>query len=253
MEKVLPLESEFRSIGISPNTKVSQCVKNLTQLLRENDKRPICLHTLPKLKGDITTDNSKKQKLEKPQTDALEGDKEEDIVEGDEIKLVKQIEKVIAKSRLNPSNNSIVKLISIVEIVKRQLSETGHPSFLESINDSKPKEQVRAEGKHNLTYGKENSRDMTNEDRGSSKSKNQDSIHKEKNEQVALHQYNQIDCLENLISIIMKDSQNKSNQVIDDDDGENKANNLINRKRKSIVENHNKKIIDEFLNQERKR
>ncbi|KAH9812514.1 hypothetical protein DFH28DRAFT_978751 [Melampsora americana] len=81
----------FHCLQITPNTKISTCVARVLNHLKQADSAPLCLHTIP-------TNH-------------------------------KAIEKVISSSKKNPMYNSVGKLISIIEIIKREFEA-------EMINES---------------------------------------------------------------------------------------------------------------------
>ncbi|KAG0146776.1 hypothetical protein CROQUDRAFT_656965 [Cronartium quercuum f. sp. fusiforme G11] len=93
MTNVSPINSPddgFHCLRITPNTKISGCVSIALTHLKKVDSIPLCLHTLPS--SSATAES---------------------------------VEKTIAASKRNPSNNSVGRLISIVEIIKREF-ESEH-------------------------------------------------------------------------------------------------------------------------------
>ncbi|PLW58089.1 hypothetical protein PCANC_04150 [Puccinia coronata f. sp. avenae] len=86
-----PSDIDFRLVHVSHKTKVAKCVSTSLSLLEETDQRPLCLHTLPPLGTPI-----------------------------------EEIEKTIALSKSNPDKNAVGRLISIVEIIKRDFIGDGN-------------------------------------------------------------------------------------------------------------------------------
>ncbi|WAR60551.1 hypothetical protein PtB15_9B490 [Puccinia triticina] len=159
-----PSDVDFRLVHVSNKTKVSECVSlSLSLLEQEGDRRPLCLHTLPK-----------------PGTP------------------VEDIEKTITRSKSNPDKNGVGRLISIVEILKRDF-----PGNDRSIRPSKRQKVEPSE----LAQASSNQ----------------------------LHQYNEYGSLESLIL-----ERSNSSDLSESD------------KRASLMARQDK-IVQEFLNEERKR
>ncbi|EGG12597.1 uncharacterized protein MELLADRAFT_114800 [Melampsora larici-populina 98AG31] len=91
----------FHCLQITPNTKISTCVAKAINHLKQVESAPLCLHTIPSN--------------------------------------YKTIEKVISSSKKNPMYNSVGKLISIVEIIKREyIAEMINQSSGTTIDKSHP-------------------------------------------------------------------------------------------------------------------
>ncbi|KAI9614698.1 hypothetical protein H4Q26_009089 [Puccinia striiformis f. sp. tritici PST-130] len=113
MSTSYPADIDFRLVQVSYKTKVSKCVSISLSLLEvslraENDQRPLCLHTLPP-----------------PGT------------------TVEDIERTITTSKQNPDKNAVGRLISIVEIIKRDFAGNGSNRSSKrqkrtDLNDSAP-------------------------------------------------------------------------------------------------------------------
>ncbi|KAH9448155.1 hypothetical protein KEM48_008772 [Puccinia striiformis f. sp. tritici PST-130] len=164
MSTSYPADIDFRLVQVSYKTKVSKCVSISLSLLEENDQRPLCLHTLPP-----------------PGT------------------TVEDIERTITTSKQNPDKNAVGRLISIVEIIKRDFAGNGSNRSSKrqkrtDLNDSAP---------------------LCSSDQ--------------------LHQYNQYGSLESLIL-----ERSLSSDLSESE------------KRASMIARQDK-ILQEFLNEERKR
>ncbi|MBW0492927.1 hypothetical protein O181_032642 [Austropuccinia psidii MF-1] len=159
----LPSALDFRLVQVTHKTKISKCVSASLLLLDDDDHRPLCLHTLPSLETPL-----------------------------------EEIHNIITKSKINPDKNAVGKLISIVEIIKRQFS-----------SQSKFDITKRRKMNENESY-QTSSFDV-------------------------LHQYNQYGSLQNFIlNRLTSKAQDQADKQIQ-------------------IMNHHNQILDEFLDQERKR